>query len=178
MNFLHEPAQILRSPSETLLPISSTSDKWTVTREMQRYTSLLFASLIFCAAVSETFGLVLSAKEKRGWTMNSAGYLLGPHGIDRVFNEKHGLAGKRDIHPEEDTKAGTFGRPLTDENIMRTVIEFLTYLHLKVLSSSGEYWKIKDNSISKKLGLSKIYLQQFLQKKQIGLERKCLYSAL
>uniref|UniRef100_A0A8D0BX38 Galanin peptides n=2 Tax=Salvator merianae TaxID=96440 RepID=A0A8D0BX38_SALMN len=171
MNFLHEPAQILRSPSETLLPISSTSDKWTVTREMQRYTSLLFASLIFCAAVSETFGLVLSAKEKRGWTMNSAGYLLGPrrieqllkempsargrdespgeYGIDRVFNEKHGLAGKRDIHPEEDTKAGTFGRPLTDENIMRTVIEFLTYLHLKVLSSSGEYWKIKDNSISK-----------------------------
>uniref|UniRef100_A0A8D0C4Z7 Galanin peptides n=1 Tax=Salvator merianae TaxID=96440 RepID=A0A8D0C4Z7_SALMN len=126
MNFLHEPAQILRSPSETLLPISSTSDKWTVTRE---------------------------AKEKRGWTMNSAGYLLGPrrieqllkempsargrdespgeYGIDRVFNEKHGLAGKRDIHPEEDTKAGTFGRPLTDENIMRTVIEFLTYLHLK-----------------------------------------------
>ncbi|XP_053139943.1 galanin peptides isoform X2 [Hemicordylus capensis] len=98
---------------------------------MQRCTSLLFVSFIFCAALSETFGLVLSAKEKRGWTMNSAGYLLGPHAIDRVFNDKHGLAGKRDTHPEENTKAGTYGRPLTDDAVMRTVIEFLTYLHLK-----------------------------------------------
>ncbi|XP_061469061.1 galanin peptides isoform X2 [Rhineura floridana] len=120
---------------------------------MQRCTSLLFASLIFGAAVSETFGLVLSAKEKRGWTMNSAGYLLGPrrieqllkempsargreeppgeYAIDRVFHDKHGLAGKRDIQPEGNTKAGIFGRPLTDDSIMHTVIEFLTYLHLK-----------------------------------------------
>ncbi|XP_053139941.1 galanin peptides isoform X1 [Hemicordylus capensis] len=120
---------------------------------MQRCTSLLFVSFIFCAALSETFGLVLSAKEKRGWTMNSAGYLLGPrrieqllkempsargreeppgeYAIDRVFNDKHGLAGKRDTHPEENTKAGTYGRPLTDDAVMRTVIEFLTYLHLK-----------------------------------------------
>uniref|UniRef100_A0A8D2KT13 Galanin peptides n=1 Tax=Varanus komodoensis TaxID=61221 RepID=A0A8D2KT13_VARKO len=75
------------------------------------------------------------AKEKRGWTMNSAGYLLGPHAIDRVFSDKHGLAGKRDTHPEENLKAGTFGRPWTDDNIMRTVIEFLTYLRLK----AGEY---------------------------------------
>uniref|UniRef100_A0A8C5WRT0 Galanin domain-containing protein n=1 Tax=Laticauda laticaudata TaxID=8630 RepID=A0A8C5WRT0_LATLA len=45
---------------------------------MQRHPGLLLVGLIFCAALSETFGLVLSAKEKRGWTMNSAGYLLGP----------------------------------------------------------------------------------------------------
>ncbi|XP_008106933.2 galanin peptides isoform X2 [Anolis carolinensis] len=98
---------------------------------MQRWSSLLFVSLIFSFALSESFGLVLSAKEKRGWTMNSAGYLLGPHAIDRVFNDKHGLAGKRDIQPEENIKAGFFGRPLTDANIMHTIIEFLTYLHLK-----------------------------------------------
>nr|XP_008106931.1 PREDICTED: galanin peptides isoform X2 [Anolis carolinensis] len=120
---------------------------------MQRWSSLLFVSLIFSFALSETFGLVLSAKEKRGWTMNSAGYLLGPrrieqllkempstrgkeeppgeYAIDRVFNDKHGLAGKRDIQPEENIKAGFFGRPLTDANIMHTIIEFLTYLHLK-----------------------------------------------
>ncbi|XP_072841689.2 galanin peptides isoform X3 [Pogona vitticeps] len=99
--------------------------------KMQRCRSVLCVSLIFCAALSETFGLVLSAKEKRGWTMNSAGYLLGPHAIDRVFNDKHGLAGKRDLQPEESIKAGPFGRALTDENIMHTVIEFLTYLRLK-----------------------------------------------
>ncbi|XP_008106931.2 galanin peptides isoform X1 [Anolis carolinensis] len=120
---------------------------------MQRWSSLLFVSLIFSFALSESFGLVLSAKEKRGWTMNSAGYLLGPrrieqllkempstrgkeeppgeYAIDRVFNDKHGLAGKRDIQPEENIKAGFFGRPLTDANIMHTIIEFLTYLHLK-----------------------------------------------
>ncbi|XP_077788127.1 galanin peptides isoform X1 [Podarcis muralis] len=120
---------------------------------MQRCTCLLFASLIFCAAVSETFGLVLSAKEKRGWTVNSAGYLLGPsrvaqilkkmsrakgteeppgeRAIDKVFNTQPGLAGKRDIQLEGNTKAGILGRPLTDDNVLRMVIEFLTYLHLK-----------------------------------------------
>ncbi|KAJ7344297.1 hypothetical protein JRQ81_000247 [Phrynocephalus forsythii] len=98
---------------------------------MQRCGSFLCVSLILCAALSETFGLVLSAKEKRGWTMNSAGYLLGPHAIDRVFNDKHGLAGKRDLQPEESIKAGPFGRALTDENIMHTIIDFLTYLRLK-----------------------------------------------
>ncbi|XP_066467542.1 galanin peptides [Tiliqua scincoides] len=120
---------------------------------MQRSASLLFVSFLFCAALSETVGLVFSAKEKRGWTMNSAGYLLGPrrieqlikempsakgreeppgeYAIDRVFNDKHGLAGKRGTQPEESIKAGTFGRPLTDDNVMRTVIEFLTYLRLK-----------------------------------------------
>ncbi|XP_010157123.1 PREDICTED: galanin peptides, partial [Eurypyga helias] len=81
----------------------------------------------------ETLGLVFSAKEKRGWTLNSAGYLLGPHAVDnhRSFNDKHGLTGKRDIQPEEDIKAGNLGEPLADENIVRTVIEFLTYLRLK-----------------------------------------------
>ncbi|NWH47590.1 GALA protein, partial [Fregata magnificens] len=73
------------------------------------------------------------AKEKRGWTLNSAGYLLGPHAVDnhRSFNDKHGFTGKREIQTDEDIKAGNLGRPLADENIVRTVIEFLTYLHLK-----------------------------------------------
>ncbi|XP_065260436.1 galanin peptides [Emys orbicularis] len=124
---------------------------------MQRWTSLLFLSLIFCATLSETFGLVLSAKEKRGWTLNSAGYLHGPRRIDqlllikempiargreeapgeyavvnhRSFIDKHGLAGKREIQPEEDIKIGNLGRPVVDDNVVHTVIEFLTYLHLK-----------------------------------------------
>ncbi|PKU46881.1 galanin peptides isoform x1 [Limosa lapponica baueri] len=124
---------------------------------MQRCTGFLFLSLILCATLSETFGLVFSAKEKRGWTLNSAGYLLGPRRIDqlllikempiargreeapgayavdnhRSFNDKHGFTGKREIQPDEDIKAGNLGRPLADENIVRTVLEFLTYLHLK-----------------------------------------------
>ncbi|EPY89294.1 galanin peptides preproprotein [Camelus ferus] len=45
-------------------------------------------------------------KEKRGWTLNSAGYLLGPHAIDnhRSFQDKHGLAGKRELHPDDETR--------------------------------------------------------------------------
>uniref|UniRef100_A0A8C3JM80 Galanin and GMAP prepropeptide n=1 Tax=Calidris pygmaea TaxID=425635 RepID=A0A8C3JM80_9CHAR len=99
---------------------------------MQRGTGVLFLSLILCATLSETFGLVFSAKEKRGWTLNSAGYLLGPRRIDqlllikempiargreeapgayavdnhRSFNDKHGFTGKREIQPDEDIKAG------------------------------------------------------------------------
>ncbi|XP_010141841.1 PREDICTED: galanin peptides isoform X2 [Buceros rhinoceros silvestris] len=100
---------------------------------MQRCAGVLLLSVLLCAALSETFGLVLSAKEKRGWTLNSAGYLLGPHAVDnhRSFNDKHGFTGKREIQPDEDAKAGNPGRPLADENIVRTVIEFLTYLNLK-----------------------------------------------
>ncbi|XP_010013372.1 PREDICTED: galanin peptides isoform X1 [Nestor notabilis] len=124
---------------------------------MQRCASFLFLSLILCVTLSETVGLVFSAKEKRGWTLNSAGYLLGPRRIDqlllinemptargreeapgayavdnhRSFNDKHGFTGKREIQPEEAIKAGNLGRPLADENIVRTIIEFLTYLHLK-----------------------------------------------
>uniref|UniRef100_A0A8C0C237 Galanin peptides n=1 Tax=Buteo japonicus TaxID=224669 RepID=A0A8C0C237_9AVES len=134
---------------------------------MQRCTSFLFLSLILCATLSETLGLVFSAREKRGWTLNSAGYLLGPRRTDqlllikaipiargekrlllcqltplifnlsdavdnhRSFNDKHGFTGKREIQPDEDIKAGNLGRLLADENIVRTVIEFLAYLHLK-----------------------------------------------
>ncbi|XP_044538053.1 galanin peptides [Gracilinanus agilis] len=101
---------------------------------MQRCSrSLLLASLLLCATLSETLGLVLSAKEKRGWTLNSAGYLLGPHAVDnhRSFNDKHGLAGKREIQSEDGMKSGNFARPMTDDNIVRTVLEFLTFLHLK-----------------------------------------------
>ncbi|KFQ33583.1 Galanin peptides, partial [Mesitornis unicolor] len=73
------------------------------------------------------------AKEKRGWTLNSAGYLLGPHAVDnhRSFNDKHGFTGKREIQSDEELTPGKLGRPLADENVMRTVIEFLTYLRLK-----------------------------------------------
>ncbi|XP_066439820.1 galanin peptides [Eleutherodactylus coqui] len=101
--------------------------------KMEKCTSLLLVSVILCATISQTFGLALTGKEKRGWTLNSAGYLLGPHAVDnhRSFNDKHGLAGKRELQPEEDVKSGNFFRPLSDDNILHTLIEFLTYLHLK-----------------------------------------------
>uniref|UniRef100_A0A8C0C4K8 Galanin peptides n=1 Tax=Buteo japonicus TaxID=224669 RepID=A0A8C0C4K8_9AVES len=99
---------------------------------------ILFGCCFLClqkalCSSQHTFSFFFKAREKRGWTLNSAGYLLGPHAVDnhRSFNDKHGFTGKREIQPDEDIKAGNLGRLLADENIVRTVIEFLAYLHLK-----------------------------------------------
>ncbi|XP_059565831.1 galanin peptides isoform X2 [Myotis daubentonii] len=71
---------------------------------MPRGRALLLAALLL-AALSATLGSPV--KEKRGWTLNSAGYLLGPNAVDnhRSFHDKHGLAGKRDLQPEDGARA-------------------------------------------------------------------------
>ncbi|XP_004852241.1 galanin peptides isoform X2 [Heterocephalus glaber] len=100
---------------------------------MARAGALLLLSLLLVAALPATLVLGAPAKEKRGWTLNSAGYLLGPHAIDnhRSFSDKHGLAGKRELQLDGDLQTGSFDRSLPENNIVRTIIEFLTFLHLK-----------------------------------------------
>ncbi|XP_028304515.1 galanin peptides isoform X1 [Gouania willdenowi] len=126
---------------------------------MQRCFGLFCVSLVFCATLSETIGLVIAAKEKRGWTLNSAGYLLGPRRIDhliqikdassargrdelvtqygidghRTLGDKAGLAGKRDMGQDEDFRTGTLR--LADEDVIHTVIDFLSYLKLKEMGA-------------------------------------------
>ncbi|XP_006782290.1 galanin peptides isoform X2 [Neolamprologus brichardi] len=102
---------------------------------MQRGFGIFCMSLIFCATLSETIGLVVAAKEKRGWTLNSAGYLLGPHGLHghTTLGDKPGLAGKRDIGQEEDFRTGALR--IADEEIIHTVIDFLSYLKLKEMGA-------------------------------------------
>uniref|UniRef100_V9LKZ7 Galanin peptides-like protein n=1 Tax=Callorhinchus milii TaxID=7868 RepID=V9LKZ7_CALMI len=65
---------------------------------MQASRKLFCISMILCVLVTECFGLGVMAKDKRGWTLNSAGYLLGPYASNdyRNLNAKGGLAGKRD----------------------------------------------------------------------------------
>uniref|UniRef100_A0A8C2ZEE7 Galanin peptides n=1 Tax=Cyclopterus lumpus TaxID=8103 RepID=A0A8C2ZEE7_CYCLU len=125
---------------------------------MQRCFGIFCVSLIFCATLSETIGLVI-AKEKRGWTLNSAGYLLGPRRIDhliqikdspsvrsrdelvtqygidghRTLGDKSGLAGKRDMGQEEDFRTGSLR--LADGDIIHTIIDFLSYLKLKEMGA-------------------------------------------
>ncbi|XP_062918160.1 galanin peptides-like isoform X3 [Mobula hypostoma] len=105
--------------------------------KMPSSASLLCASLVLCVAVSHSFGLVLSAKEKRGWTINSAGYLLGPEALAnyRLLNEKSGLAGKRDLRFEDNIKSGNLVETVTDETAADIVTEFLVYLHLKEMGA-------------------------------------------
>ncbi|XP_063053037.1 galanin peptides isoform X2 [Engraulis encrasicolus] len=123
---------------------------------MQKCFSSVCVSLVFCAILTETIGLVIAAKEKRGWTLNSAGYLLGPRRIDhliqikdapsargreellgqyaidshRTLTDKHGLAGKRDMPLEDDFKPAGPLR-IEDEDVIHTIIDFLSYLKLK-----------------------------------------------
>ncbi|XP_069770239.1 galanin peptides isoform X2 [Narcine bancroftii] len=103
---------------------------------MPSCANLLCVALVLCIAVSHSCGLVLSAKEKRGWTLNSAGYLLGPHAMDsyQFLNEKQGLTGKRNLQIE-DIKPGNLLQTLPDESIARIAIEFLIYLHLKEIGA-------------------------------------------
>uniref|UniRef100_A0A665WBY9 Galanin peptides n=1 Tax=Echeneis naucrates TaxID=173247 RepID=A0A665WBY9_ECHNA len=125
---------------------------------MQRCFGLVCVSLILCVALSETVGLMI-AKDKRGWTLNSAGYLLGPRRIDhliqikdspsprgrgeqvapygidghRTLADKPGLAGKRDLGLEDDFRSGA--KRVVDEDIIHTVIDFVSYLKLKELGA-------------------------------------------
>ncbi|XP_030644126.1 galanin peptides [Chanos chanos] len=126
---------------------------------MQKCIAGVCISLIFCAILTETLGMVIAAKEKRGWTLNSAGYLLGPRRIDhliqikdtpsargreellgqyaidshRTLSDKHGLAGKREMPLEEDFKSGALR--IADEDIIHTVVDFLSYLKLKEIGA-------------------------------------------
>ncbi|KAK3535692.1 hypothetical protein QTP70_020577 [Hemibagrus guttatus] len=122
---------------------------------MQKCIGGVCISLVFCAVLTETLGMVIAAKEKRGWTLNSAGYLLGPRRIDhliqikeapsargreellgeygidshRTLSDKHGLAGKRDALMEDEIKSGALR--IADEDIVHTIVDFLSYLKLK-----------------------------------------------
>ncbi|XP_067875997.1 galanin peptides-like [Heterodontus francisci] len=103
---------------------------------MYKGRTLICMSLILCGLVTECFGLVIMPKDKRGWTLNSAGYLLGPHAANghRSLTDKGGLAGKRDTFDDNyKSLSASFSNPLNslDENALQTLIEFLTYLRLR-----------------------------------------------
>ncbi|XP_026094117.1 galanin peptides isoform X3 [Carassius auratus] len=104
---------------------------------MNRCVGGVCVSLIVCAFLTETLGMVIAAKEKRGWTLNSAGYLLGPHAIDShrslSLSDKHGVSGKREMPIEEDFK--TAALRISDEDVVHTIIDFLSYLKLKEIGA-------------------------------------------
>ncbi|NXG44780.1 GALA protein, partial [Psilopogon haemacephalus] len=58
---------------------------------------------------------------------------VSPDAVDnhRSLNEKHGYSGKREAQPQEDPRAGALGRAVAEDSVVRTLMEFLTYLHLK-----------------------------------------------
>nr|XP_033816770.1 galanin peptides-like isoform X2 [Geotrypetes seraphini] len=109
--------------------------------EMMPSRSILCVSLLLCGFVPECCGLTLMPKDKRGWTLNSAGYLLGPH-AHRTLTDKGGLAGKRETGEEFYKPAGDlYANQLqsVDENSLQTVLDFLSYLRLRDLGTLDHF---------------------------------------
>ncbi|XP_034279088.1 galanin peptides-like isoform X3 [Pantherophis guttatus] len=90
-------------------------------------------SLLFCALLGDCFGIAFVPKDKRGWTLNSAGYLLGPH-AHQTLPDKGAVAGKRDAVEDlyslgQDSIAPVLQLP--DYGIFQTLMDFLSYLNLR-----------------------------------------------
>nr|XP_056719296.1 galanin peptides-like [Euleptes europaea] len=96
--------------------------------------SMLCFSLLLCGLLGERFGIALESKDKRGWTLNSAGYLLGPPDAHQTLPDKGGLAGKREAMEDlyslgQDSFAAAV-RP-AEESTLQTLMDFLSFLHLR-----------------------------------------------
>ncbi|XP_063158551.1 galanin peptides-like [Candoia aspera] len=90
-------------------------------------------SLVFFGLFGDCFGIALVPKDKRGWTLNSAGYLLGPH-AHQTLPDKGGLAGKRDAVEDFYSLGQDSVAPVvqpSDYSILQTLMDFLSYLNLR-----------------------------------------------
>ncbi|XP_032804801.1 galanin peptides isoform X1 [Petromyzon marinus] len=91
---------------------------------------LICLALLVLAAIAESHGMVLTEKEKRGWTLNSAGYLLGPTAMDQ-HRTLNGLAGKRAAFEETFNTFGQKPLRVSTEDVLRAIIDYLNYMHMK-----------------------------------------------
>ncbi|XP_053119123.1 galanin peptides-like isoform X2 [Hemicordylus capensis] len=102
--------------------------------------SMFCLSLFLCGILGECFGITLVPKDKRGWTLNSAGYLLGPPMIPlpkadahQTLPDKGGLAGKR-AAMEDLISLGQDSFDAvhpSDDSTLQTLMDFLSYLRLR-----------------------------------------------
>nr|XP_020648520.1 galanin peptides-like isoform X2 [Pogona vitticeps] len=77
--------------------------------------------------------MALLPKDKRGWTLNSAGYLLGHH-AHQTLSDKGILGGKRDALENFYSQGqDSFAQPMhpSDEANFQTLMDFLSYLNLQ-----------------------------------------------
>nr|XP_034992440.1 galanin peptides-like isoform X2 [Zootoca vivipara] len=108
-----------------------TSGSTSQNKMMWRSQSVLCASLLLCGLLGECCGTVLMPKDKRGWTLNSAGYLLGHHAHQTLYN-KGSLAHKRDATEDlysvgQDSLAHAVHS--LDDSAFQTLMDFLSYLN-------------------------------------------------
>ncbi|XP_061445113.1 galanin peptides-like isoform X2 [Rhineura floridana] len=106
---------------------------------------VLCLSFLLCGLLGECFGTALVPKDKRGWTLNSAGYLLGPPLLPfhsplpkadahQTLSNKGGLGGKRDAMEDlyslgQDSLVHAVHS--SDDSIFQHLMDFLSYLNLQ-----------------------------------------------
>ncbi|CAM5173557.1 unnamed protein product [Eretmochelys imbricata] len=99
--------------------------------------AVLCISLALWGLLGECARIPLMPKDKRGWTLNSAGYLLGPH-AHRPLMDKGALPGKREATEElVQLEVGFEGAPLRPaaEHGFQTLLDFLSSLCLPELGA-------------------------------------------
>ncbi|XP_069057902.1 galanin peptides-like [Pleurodeles waltl] len=119
--------------SLTFISICCLHRRLEIRATMKNTTALLCVSLVFCGFVTECFGFTLMPKDKRGWTLNSAGYLLGPH-AHRTLTDKGGPSGKREALDDLHKPGFDIYSPQLhsmDEDSLQMILEFLSFLRLK-----------------------------------------------
>uniref|UniRef100_A0A672KM83 Galanin peptides n=1 Tax=Sinocyclocheilus grahami TaxID=75366 RepID=A0A672KM83_SINGR len=99
---------------------------------MHRCVGGVCVSLIVCAFLTETLGMVIAVRvtliqnDSFHYLTQNKEYAIDSH---RSLSDKHGLAGKREMPIEEDFK--TAALRISDEDVVHTIIDFLSYLKLK-----------------------------------------------
>uniref|UniRef100_A0A4W5N9M3 Galanin domain-containing protein n=1 Tax=Hucho hucho TaxID=62062 RepID=A0A4W5N9M3_9TELE len=107
--------------------------------QMQRRNTILCAFLVLFGQLSESSGMALMGSEKRGWTLNSAGYLLGPY-AQRTLTVRHRpLLGKRSVW-EEDVEPfqNSEYKSVIDDAYVQAFLDFITYLRLKEIGATED----------------------------------------
>ncbi|XP_048027058.1 galanin peptides-like [Megalobrama amblycephala] len=102
---------------------------------MQTNCALLCISLcVFTAHLSRIHGMTLTNPEKKGWTLHSAGYLLGPY-AHRSLNVRHRATGKRDVWNE----SSSIPTSSYNDSYLLSLLGHLAYLRLKEMGMAEDF---------------------------------------
>ncbi|XP_076854654.1 galanin peptides-like [Brachyhypopomus gauderio] len=96
---------------------------------MQMSGLLLCVCLCVLSVQLRTQGMSLTGLEKRGWTLNSAGYLLGPY-AHRTLMVRHGSAVSKRSRWDEPSILPAHQRSY-NESYLHSLLELLMYIRMK-----------------------------------------------
>ncbi|XP_026567928.1 galanin peptides-like [Pseudonaja textilis] len=113
--------------------------------QMRTSWYVLCFSLLFCSLLGDCIGVAFVPKDKRGWTLNSAGYLLGPPLLPsqsplpkadahQTLPDKGAVAGKRDAEEDLYSVGQDLIAPVlqpSDFGILQTLMDFFSSLNFQ-----------------------------------------------